>query len=235
MKCESVELYTAIGNVQQNVGKIKKSSDNPYFNSKYADLPTIWEKIKAELNSNGLVVSQHPVSTESGMGLETIIIHIGSGQMISSTVSSKTDTSNPQKMGSAITYLRRYALCSILGLQVDDEDDDGNKASEPKTRRTSAPAAPEKVIDANADLFLTDNQKKMVSSALSDNKVTPPEFKEWLKLVCKNPKTGKSAENLDDIAIGDYQMVQEYAAKHSDKIKSLQLKDGTPAFIGEKK
>jgi hypothetical protein len=61
-----------------------------------------------------------------------MLIHANSGEYISANSTMHPTKSDPQSIGSAITYHRRYALCSILGLNV-DEDDDGNKASAPAT------------------------------------------------------------------------------------------------------
>jgi hypothetical protein len=117
------ELLTALHKAKKEFKPIIKSANNPFFKSKYANLDTITDAIKEGLENNGLIILQ-PVQ---GNVLHTQIYHAESGEMLESLYN-LPDLSDPQKLGSAITYARRYALCSFLGL-VADEDDDGNVAS----------------------------------------------------------------------------------------------------------
>lgn len=109
------------------MGKVAKSSTNPFFKSKYAGLPAILEAIADPLNESGLIFTQFPNED----GLCTTLIHAESGEYMQAQFKMLPVKQDPQAQGSAITYARRYSLVSILGLNV-DEDDDGNKASEPK-------------------------------------------------------------------------------------------------------
>lgn len=109
------------------VDKISKSAENPFFKSSYAPLPEILEAIKNPLLDNGLVVMQFPKGQNE---LETLILHPESGEWMSESYFMKPAKEDPQGYGSVITYQRRYALGAILGLNI-DEDDDGNKASQP--------------------------------------------------------------------------------------------------------
>lgn len=106
------------------MGKIAKTSSNPFFKSKYADLPTILDAISEPLQKAGLVI----ISIPDGEGLTSILLHSESGEYISATAIMKPIKNDPQSIGSAITYQRRYSIGSILNLNI-DEDDDGNKAS----------------------------------------------------------------------------------------------------------
>jgi hypothetical protein len=124
-KSESIKnLAQALLQFHAKMGKISKDSDNPFFKSKYAGLPTILEGIKEPLKESGLVFIQLP----SGSNLTTILMHGESGEWIESTAELRPVKQDPQALGSAITYMRRYALGAILGLNI-DEDDDGNAAS----------------------------------------------------------------------------------------------------------
>lgn len=127
-KSESIKnLAKALFEFQTKAVKIKKKADNPFFKSKYADLPSILDEIHQPLIDCGLVISQIP----DGEGLTTMLIHSESGEYIEANGTMKPTKSDPQAIGSAITYQRRYSLCAILGLNVDD-DDDGNAASSQK-------------------------------------------------------------------------------------------------------
>lgn len=115
--------------------KIKKDSVNPFFKKKYASLGAILSTIEVPLQESGLTFSQFPTDTN---GLTTIIIHVESGEYMQSTyIMPVSKPNDPQAVGSAITYARRYALGAILALNI-DEDDDGNYAS------TSTPPQQEK-------------------------------------------------------------------------------------------
>lgn len=121
------ELTKALVSFQLKVKTIGYDADNPFFKSKYATLTALVESSRIELANAGLAVSQ---LTEGEGSITTILMHI-SGEWIRSTLCLKPVKDDPQGRGSAITYARRYAYASILGL-VSDEDDDGNAATQPK-------------------------------------------------------------------------------------------------------
>jgi len=131
-KSESIKnLGLALCNFQASMGKVSKESSNPFFKSKYASLANILDTIQKPLSEANLAFSQMPDEN----ALTTILIHSESGEWIeSSYVMPVAKQNDPQAMGSAITYARRYALGAILGLNIDD-DDDGEKAM----GRTSTP------------------------------------------------------------------------------------------------
>ena len=120
-----------------------KDSANPFFKSKYADLESVWDVCRSLLSENGLAVMQFPgdinfvqLEKENGdiniatkMSLTTIISH-KSGEFISQEMSVPVTKPDAQGAGSALTYMRRYALAAVVG--VVQADDDGNAASSPK-------------------------------------------------------------------------------------------------------
>ena len=127
-KSESItNLAKALAIFHTLVGKVSKDAKNPFFKSRYASLPNILEAIREPLEKSGVVVSQFPSGVN---GLSTILIHSESGEWMEDTYTMPVAKQNdPQAVGSAITYARRYALASSLGLNV-DEDDDANAASQ---------------------------------------------------------------------------------------------------------
>jgi hypothetical protein len=127
-------LAKALNCFQSKMGKIKKDANNPFFKSKYASLGNILEAIQEPLSECGLCFSQFPSDTH---GLTTILIHAETGEFIQSAYFMKPVKDDPQGIGSSITYQRRYALSSILGLNIDD-DDDGNAASTAPAKKTEA-------------------------------------------------------------------------------------------------
>lgn len=129
---------------QQKVKPVVKESVNPGFRSKYADLAAIQEEIAEPLRESGLIYSQSPV----GRGeVVTILSHVESGQWLMSRLDLVPDNATAQQSGSAITYAKRYALCSILGLRL-DSDDDGNAASSATQTKMQAKVRDEKVATA---------------------------------------------------------------------------------------
>lgn len=121
------EMFNALKKLQDELKPVKKDATNPYFNADYATLAAIWESIQPILSKNGFIVNQ-PVR---GHEIITILVHESGGVLESNfPIISKTEN-NPQDFGSAITYARRYALSSLLGI-VTEDDDDANSGS-PKT------------------------------------------------------------------------------------------------------
>jgi hypothetical protein len=112
---------------QKEIGAIKKDSDNPFFKSKYFDINAILREVKPILNKHGLLLTQAMDVVEGKMGLRTSIIDAKLGTQITYSYCYLPEGLDPQKMGSAITYYRRYSLQSLLALEA--EDDDGNVAS----------------------------------------------------------------------------------------------------------
>jgi hypothetical protein len=127
------------------MGKVGKDSVNPHFRNRYASLSNIIEAVTPHLNAAGLSIIQMP-TTE---GLETLLLH-ESGEYISSlsTIAAK-DPMNPQAVGSAITYARRYAMGAVLSLNI-DEDDDATAATVPPKAAPAPQAKPQapKVLPA---------------------------------------------------------------------------------------
>jgi hypothetical protein len=110
-----------------------KDSRNPHFNSKYADLASVWDAIREPLTSNGLSVIQMVGSNElEKTTLTTRVTHV-SGEWIESTWQIPVGKQDPQGLGSAISYARRYALASAIGVVQDD--DDGNAAMPRQTQQ----------------------------------------------------------------------------------------------------
>ena len=137
------DLAAALCAVQGELKPAIKQADNPFFKSKYVDLPGVWEAIRPLLAKNGLSVVQTFTASADGPTIVTTLIH-KSGQWVSSELFLKPAKSDPQGVGSAITYGRRYALAAMVGV-VADEDDDGNAASQGQayvSAKVQTPAAP---------------------------------------------------------------------------------------------
>lgn len=131
------ELYTALAKAQGQIEGASKERENSHFKSKYADLASVWDAIRAPLSANGLCVVQLPEPSADGkMVLRTILAH-SSGAQIETVYPLNPVAQTPQGYGSAITYARRYTLMAITG--VAPEDDDGNAASGHKVETQTRP------------------------------------------------------------------------------------------------
>jgi hypothetical protein len=121
------QIMGAIQKVQQAAGTIEKASTGQVGTRqyKYANLNDTWEAVKALLQTNGLVVTQSPTMGGQSMGqfFSTTIYHVESGEWIEETMQMTLQKDDPQGIGAAITYYRRYMLTSMLGLIPDDDND----------------------------------------------------------------------------------------------------------------
>lgn len=116
------ELLTKIATIKSSIGALSKNANNPFFKSKYLDLGEILLNLEPLLEANQMLLLQ-PIVNDC---VVTQIYDLESSQVIESSIKLPALT-DAQKIGSAITYYRRYSLQSLLSLQT--EDDDGNKAS----------------------------------------------------------------------------------------------------------
>ena len=119
----------ALLEVQKEIEALSKDSKNPFFKSKYLDLPTLLKNVKPVLNKHGLILLQ-PVENRQVFSL---LVDAESGENICGSGIPLPDIKDPQKLGAAITYFRRYTLTSLLA--IEEQDDDGNKASRPEPKR----------------------------------------------------------------------------------------------------
>lgn len=142
------DLVQALAKIQATMEGAKKVRDNPFHKSKYADLSDVWDVLRKPLADNGIVVVQAPYPAGDGkVGIETTLIHT-SGQFWTSRIDMPLVKNDPQAVGSAITYARRYALSAMVGLC--QEDDDGETAmgrgtqEKAEEKKKAQPKKPEK-------------------------------------------------------------------------------------------
>ncbi len=128
------KIASALVKAQGELNAVSKDGNNPHFRSKYATLQNIVESTRDTLRKHGLAVVQTFNETDGTyISLNTTVLH-ESGEYITGTFSMRPSKVDPQGLGSATTYARRYALSAIIGI-VTDEDDDGNESSQPTIDR----------------------------------------------------------------------------------------------------
>jgi hypothetical protein len=130
-----METFTPVGKhiaaafvkAQRQFGPALKTSTNPHFKSKYADLANCIEAVIEALNANGIGLMQRTYECKDGVLVETVFIHESGEVMECGMLHVPAGKQDPQGYGSALTYARRYSLLAATGLAP--EDDDANAAS----------------------------------------------------------------------------------------------------------
>ena len=118
--------------VQKEIGSLSKQSKNPFFKSAYLDLNDLLTHVTPLLNAKGLVLTQPLIDVT----VYSTISDSESGKaIITSSLTLPSNLTDPQKIGSCITYFRRYTLKSLLA--ISEVDDDGNLAAKPTKKHLS--------------------------------------------------------------------------------------------------
>jgi len=158
--------FKALAKAQSEIGVVFKDSTNPHFRSRYASLSAVLAAVIPALNGNGFSVMQTPDYSpdDATVFVYTVLRHEG-GHVIEGTtrgpIGKRRDI---QAFGSCVTYLRRYALLSMLGIAV-DEDTDGNQA----TARSREPAPAQTAAQWS----------RKIAKLLSDHGLTVKDFNVW--------------------------------------------------------
>ena len=141
------KVSAALVKAQKAFGPALKSSTNPHFKSRYADLSACVEAVIDALNDNGIALIQRNIECESGVCVETVFVHESGESLSSGPLHVPAAKQDPQGYGSALTYARRYSLMAACGIAP--EDDDGNAATSAKNAQkpTSKPDPAQEVIN----------------------------------------------------------------------------------------
>lgn len=141
---EIKHISAALLKFQGAVDGVGKSSANPHFKSRYANLETVVDTARPELQAAGIVFMQSGGAIVDGvMAMSTRLIHVESGEWIQGTMDIALGKRDPQGVGSAQTYAQRYHLMAMLGLPP--VDDDGEAAMD-RTNSRPEPEAPKALV-----------------------------------------------------------------------------------------
>lgn len=121
------KLAQALCSAQLRLELAHRRSKNPFYHSSYAAFEDIWGACRIPLNENGLSVAQMTHASDKGLCLVTTLMHT-SGQWIRGEYLLNPLKNDPQSLGSALSYAKRYALAAMVGVVSSDEDDDGEKS-----------------------------------------------------------------------------------------------------------
>ncbi len=167
---ETIKLAKALIAVQRELSPAMKDSKNPFVNSHYASLNSVMQACREPLLQNGIWLTQLPVPApvELGagyIGLVTKFTHAESGQWQSSFIVAPLPKNDPQGMGSALTYCRRYALTAMLGIVTEDDDAEGARADNLKNNgRVSKPRKSETQQPINQGLNNSESEKEKMGN-----------------------------------------------------------------------
>ena len=134
--------------LQSEIGALSKTETNPFFKSKYLDINALISQLMPLLKKHGLTVIQPLTSLPDNSPAIATIVMQGDSELCHS-IFPLPKFEDPQKMGSAITYYRRYALQSLFLLQA--EDDDANLGSGKKAPQTAIQPLINDSTDLNYD------------------------------------------------------------------------------------
>lgn len=180
---ETKTLQTQLLEFQKKVNVIKKDAKNPHFKNTYATLTQIISEVKPVLSECGIVLTQPLIN-----GNVSTFLTYGS-EVLESSIPLPVGL-QPQPLGSAITYFRRYTLASLLALEIDD--DDANEASKqpvkevaktlPSTTATELPPLDDKRFLAMLDA-IKKGEKDKVKAAMTKYTLLKPQLDELTKLL----------------------------------------------------
>ena len=187
------QIATALVKAQREFGPALKTSTNPHFRSRYADLSGCVEAVLDALNNHGIYLMQLTEEHEAGVKVSTTFIHESGEQLSGGSLFMPATKHDAQGFGSALSYARRYSLMAACGIAP--EDDDGNQAVKttpvvaPKPVAKPALPTPPKKMEGH------DREWQLKVSAEPDT-----EWENWLAVVVEATITALDmAENLDHV------------------------------------
>jgi hypothetical protein len=181
-------IAAAFVKAQRAFGPALKTSTNPHFKSKYADLANCVEAVVDALNANGIALMQRTFECKDGVMVETVFVHESGEVMECGMLHVPAGKQDPQGYGSALTYARRYSLLAATGLAP--EDDDGNSAS----RRTEIKSTvnENQILDLMAAMDEVTTVKELQETYKAAYKATNGEQAWQAKVIAK--KDAKKAQ-----------------------------------------
>ena len=191
------EFSKAFAKTQQEMKQPLKDANNPFFKSKYVPLENVVEAITESASKNGLSFTQFPSSDEDGnVTVGTLVMH-SSGEWIEyDPIKMKPVKNDPQSIGSAITYAKRYALSAIFGI-TSDPDDDGNEATQTKKQQ------PKKVNDPVISVEKANYYLKEIATISAEKGKEDGSIVKWF---------------LNHLGVVDYKMIKQSQIEDADML-----------------
>lgn len=133
---ENKHIIKALFAIKQKLRPMKKEADNPFFKSKYLELSEILINLEPLLHEEGTFLTQGTRMKDGVLLVISRLTHVDSGEFAESEFPATVEKADPQKLGSAVSYARRYSVQALFALNV--IDDDGNLASDKKVESKPA-------------------------------------------------------------------------------------------------
>jgi hypothetical protein len=145
------ELGAALALAQAEMGHAAKDAVNPHFRSKYANLASMIDACRGALTKNAIAVIQSPAMDRENrtVSVTTRLVH-SSGQWVEGELEAEVAKTDPQAIGSAITYLRRYGLAALTSVASDDDDGAAAVAPTARPRPSTAPVEYDQLVELQA-------------------------------------------------------------------------------------
>jgi hypothetical protein len=156
------KIASAFVKAQKEFGPALKTSTNPHFKNRYADLSACIEAVIDALNNNGIGLIQMTHECDSGVIVETVFVHESGETLSAGKLHVPASKSDAQGYGSSLTYCRRYSLMAACGIAP--EDDDGEAARKAPTQRKPTQADTQKVFDAFRDSIEAAYNRKQLTA-----------------------------------------------------------------------
>ena len=190
-------IASALVKAQREFGPALKTSTNPHYRSRYADLSACVEAVLDALNNNGIYLMQLTEQNPDGVVVSTTFIHESGEQISGGSLFMPASKADAQGFGSALSYARRYSLMAACGIAP--EDDDGNAATAsapPKAAPKATPTAPPKPpVAAPKKVEGQDKEWQLKVSAEPGTS-----FEDWLTVVVELTVTAlDTAGSKDDV------------------------------------
>ena len=206
-----VELSKAFAKMQKELEQPFKNANNPFFKSKYVPLENVVDSITKASSKHGLSFTQFPSSDENGnVTVGTMVMH-ESGEWIEyDPICLKPVKNDPQAVGSAITYAKRYALSAIFGI-TSDNDDDGNEATQ--LGKATPKSVPKKQVPTTNNKIpkeVVKAYKDGIQSVIDRTGKTDGSITRWF---CENLGVAK----IEDITMDKISLADELLKKMENK------------------
>lgn len=230
-------LAQALVAAQAEMPAVPRDGTNPHFKNRYVTLDALLAKVRPVLNKHGLAVAQFPSADSEGRPtLVTLLVH-ESGDRLEYTAPLLLPKADPQGQGSAITYMRRYALAACLGIS-DQDDDDGNASSSGREPRGTNAPSPAPQTNGSPDAgsrpatfqppatvrqeLATDEQRQKLAQLATDLETSGKVTREQLDQACR--KLGYA-----DFEIGAAALSRVEAESLIGRLDRYRVNAGAPA------
>lgn len=200
-------LFAALAKAQATFTNAEKLGENPHFHSRYATLEAVVEATKQGRSENSLCVIQMPVNWQASIAVTTLLGH-ASGQWIESTIAVPPGRLDAQGAGSVITYLRRYALMSILGIAAEDDDGEAASSRPQQQGQQPQPQRPPTQPMSASQLATVEQRKALWSTLVRIWNGDKDSAKSWLDAEFTAIKPGMKPT---DLTVGSLRVIMERA------------------------